>query len=81
MESEGVSTRGAIASKMVVGGIEGGENAKGKVSEDGVRVVGLDVRRWAVGWQMNLQFTGVGGWICSSGIEGDCLFWVVETCG
>ena len=34
MECEGVSTRGAIASKMEVGGIGGGGNANGKVSED-----------------------------------------------
>ena len=34
MEREGVSTRGVIASKMEVGGIGGGGNAKGKVSED-----------------------------------------------
>ena len=34
MESEGVSTRGAIASKMEMGGIGGGGNTKGKLSED-----------------------------------------------
>ena len=67
MESEGVSTRGVIASKMEMGGIEGGGNMKGKVSEDRVRVVGLNVEGWAVGWQMDLQFTGVGGWVCGSG--------------
>ena len=60
MEREGVSTRGAIASKMVMGGIEGGENAKGKVSKDGVRVAGLDVGRRAVGWWTDLRFTGGG---------------------
>ena len=43
---------------------------KGQVSEGGVMVAGLNVGRQAVGWQMDLQFTGVGRLVCSSGIGG-----------
>ena len=70
MESEGVSTRGVIASKMEMDGIGGGGNAKGKVSEDGVRVVGLGVEGQAVDWWTDLWFTGVGEWVCGSSIGG-----------
>ena len=38
---------------------------KGKVSEDGVGVVGLDVEWRAVGWWMDLLVAGVGEWICA----------------